>query len=491
MCMVIASSDTEHLSMLDKLRQRRIRRSEDEILLVSSPGYAVLDSGCGRTIIGADTLTKFRQLWKLNGLPQPEIEYEENAFKFGNGHREVLYQCVRMPIQLAGKTGAVRAAVVKGDAPLLLSRPSLKSLAATMDFQNDVLHLFEDRIQVPLKINSAGQYVVKVTGHPESVTNSFRLANAMSPTMEMRNSSEMQSASDGSSANQSMPVIAPPDTVFAPSQDESPPEACTSNDRRPHEKTKNCLCAPAQETTPWTSRQHRVLMAQVKEVIARPVHRLGDKLNVIEVFSPPRFALEAATKGLTCLSADLVTGWDFRKPSHRKNIKRLVSEHPPELLVLCPPCTWAGGWFHLNKMHMSEEQVECRRRLTKLFVTLCCELAQMQLDRGGRVLFEHPRGSSVWQFSCMNKLRDRMHQLDLDMCCYGMRVPGGPLIKKATRLWVSHHNMLKLVRRCPGEHHPDHANHQIVAGTISSAVRQTSDASCEGVSQHPCSSGSV
>ncbi|CAJ1427490.1 unnamed protein product, partial [Effrenium voratum] len=67
---------------------------------------------------------------------------------------------------------------------------------------------------VPLKINSAGQYVVKVTGHPESVTNSFGSANAMSPTMEMRNSSEMQSAS---------------------------------------------------ETTPWTSRQHRVLMAQVKE----------------------------------------------------------------------------------------------------------------------------------------------------------------------------------------------------------------------------------
>ena len=35
-----------------------------EVSLVSSPGYGVLDSGCGRTIVGAETLAEFEKLWK-------------------------------------------------------------------------------------------------------------------------------------------------------------------------------------------------------------------------------------------------------------------------------------------------------------------------------------------------------------------------------------------------------------------------------------------
>ena len=33
-----------------------------ETLLVSSPGFGVLDSGCGRTIVGAETLEQFKAL---------------------------------------------------------------------------------------------------------------------------------------------------------------------------------------------------------------------------------------------------------------------------------------------------------------------------------------------------------------------------------------------------------------------------------------------
>ena len=53
-------------SLLQQLRDHRAMASSqpEEVLLVSSPGYAVLDSGCGKTIIGRQTLDQFAELWR-------------------------------------------------------------------------------------------------------------------------------------------------------------------------------------------------------------------------------------------------------------------------------------------------------------------------------------------------------------------------------------------------------------------------------------------
>ena len=53
------------------------------------------------------------------------------------------------------------------------------------------------------------------------------------------------------------------------------------------------------------------------------------KVNVVEVFSPPRFALECELRGLSCISADLCTGWDFRKQSDRS----LMRDGSPDTTV--------------------------------------------------------------------------------------------------------------------------------------------------------------
>ena len=186
---------------------------------------------------------------------------------------------------------------------------------------------------------------------------------------------------------------------------------------------------------------------------------------MIEVFSPPRFALESINKGLKCLSADLATGWDFRCLTDRDALKELVQEQPPGLLILCPPCTWAGGWYELNKMYLSEEERREKDRLTLLFLNFCADLAQIQLDAGKRVLFEHPRRSRAWKLPKFIALQRRMYQVDLDMCCYGLCILDGTLIQKATRLLVSHQNMQTLARKCPGDRHAQHRNHQVVQGT--------------------------
>ena len=85
-----------------------------EIFLVSSPGFAVLDSGCGKTIIGDRTLKQFQKLWQDDSRYSPKFKSETNVFKFGNGERETTTSTVIMPVGLAGRFGTVQAAVVQG-----------------------------------------------------------------------------------------------------------------------------------------------------------------------------------------------------------------------------------------------------------------------------------------------------------------------------------------------------------------------------------------
>ncbi|CAL1162515.1 unnamed protein product [Cladocopium goreaui] len=152
-------------AMIAQLLEKRQQVKDDytEVCLVSSPGFAVLDSGCGKTIIGSETLAGFKKILSAKGIVVPPEFSESNTFKYGNGETEVSNRMVKLPICLAGRRGSIHAAVVKGQAPLLMSRVALKSLEAEMNFGKDQLIVFTDRVSVPLTVNSAGQYTVNVS----------------------------------------------------------------------------------------------------------------------------------------------------------------------------------------------------------------------------------------------------------------------------------------------------------------------------------------
>lgn len=211
----------------------------------------------------------------------------------------------------------------------------------------------------------------------------------------------------------------------------------------------------------WTPKQQRQVNQRVRQLTDHGTK--SSSYDIMEIFSPPRFAVQAATQGKSCLSADLLTGWDFRKVEHRRAIRNMLEHSPPKLLVCCPPCTWAGGWYHLNKEFMSEAEIAEKRRLTLLFINFCCEL--IEISKGGYALFEHPKSSLAWKLPRMNRLFDRMQLLDCDMCMFGLQIPHDMLIRKPTRLLVSHDSMKNLGRKCPGDSSPKHAQHQPVAGS--------------------------
>lgn len=95
-------------------------------------------------------------------------------------------------------------------------------------------------------------------------------------------------------------------------------------------------------------KSERQLHSQIRRHLAQKKRPVGSKYMVAEVFSPPRFAPVVQDAGFQAVSFDIKNGWDFTKASVRNQVEQDLKDNPPELLVLCPPCTDEGGWFHLN-----------------------------------------------------------------------------------------------------------------------------------------------
>ena len=113
----------------------------EEALLVSSPGYGVIDSGCSRTLIGQDTLNQFLRLYHEQNRQVPTTKAQQNVFRFGNGQEELSERIVSMPVTIHGRAGRIDCCIIKGGAPLLLSRNTMKSLKAVLDFEAETISI--------------------------------------------------------------------------------------------------------------------------------------------------------------------------------------------------------------------------------------------------------------------------------------------------------------------------------------------------------------
>ena len=127
-----------------------------------------------------------------------------------------------------------------------------------------------------------------------------------------------------------------------------------------------------------------------------------------------------------------------------------LDQHPPELLVLCTPCTHEGGWVHLNRSKGDRLDLQQAAR-SRSFIKWCCKLFRDQVNRGKRAMFEHPTGARTWAYPEMQSLFRKYFTVKLHMCRYGMQLPGSDrFIRKSTRLLVSHEDMQSLSRLCQG-----------------------------------------
>ena len=293
----------------------------EEVMLISSPGVGVIDSGCGKTLIGQATLNSVYRLLQEKERTLPVLKQNQNLFRFGNGQEELPEKVAVIPVGIHGQDGHIEAAVIQGDAPLLLSRAAMKSLGASLNFEKETLTLKGSQPQ-PVQVNSAGQFIVNV--------------------MDFANTQEVLTVITNKTADDEVAS-----EVFQVNK-----ENLVQSEQTPEEMESFLEEFPKGKIT---RRENRCLMVNHQ---AWTKH--GRKsCKVAELFSPPRFTAVAQKQGDRGLSFDILQGWDLTKPKVQQMVSAELDREQPELLVCCPECKHWGGWYRLNRTKLSLVE-QCR-----------------------------------------------------------------------------------------------------------------------------------
>ncbi|CAE7032082.1 GIP [Symbiodinium natans] len=110
-------------------------RLEVDVYLASVPqGYAVIDTGCTSSVIGAETAKRLSQFLMDRGIQGPEsLTLPPVQLRGFNGARTTSSQGLKWLVQLGNLWGTVTTYVIPGEAPFLLSRKVLEGMEASLD----------------------------------------------------------------------------------------------------------------------------------------------------------------------------------------------------------------------------------------------------------------------------------------------------------------------------------------------------------------------
>ena len=260
--------------------------------LVMSPGYGVIDSGCGKTLVGEETLRAMEPM--LGGRPIKKT-WERNSFRFGNGMAEDSNTSACIPVAIGEKVGRINAAIIKRRAPLLLGRPTLEKLAMRIDFAAGTARILDGADSVPLERNSAGQLLINLTEFPPGRNKAQETALSVE--------------------------------TFELSVWESP-----TSTRPPVQKIAQCQDEGAKVRFASRRVERQVLQQWKKQHKKGP--QKSNNIVVAELFSPPRFKAEAERLGYRGLSFDVLQGWDLTDPEVQREVDRMLERSRPSLQAL-------------------------------------------------------------------------------------------------------------------------------------------------------------
>ena len=350
--------------------------------------------------------------------------------------------------------------MIEGQAPLLLGRPTLEKLKVQLDFNKKELQLLDLPTPLPMQTNSAGQLLLDVMNFRKRASDSTNVKckvslgttpNAGCNPKGFLNTRVSSLGSQGCPCMDSSPKDSSSGSVTSRSPKPKPvltEQVSTKGSWEPIPSPKS-----RSSKIPLKAKQTRCLLAQVRAL----EHQRESRTAAAELFSPPRFASEARKQGFTGLSFDMLQGVNLLNLETQKEVDALLDEAKPHLLTASPPCTYHGGWDHINKRYRTPvEQAQITRR-SRQQVRFCVDQIHKQLKRGGHFLLEHPLGSRLWKDPEISALKQRFGFHKVDMCAYGLTCPKTGLpMQKHTGILCSHPNFRHAARRCPGcaQHQP-------------------------------------
>ena len=410
---------------------------ETTCALVHEAGYGVVDTGCGKGIIGENTLTRHIQELNKFGKKCENLEARPHTFRYGNGSSDVSTRKVQFPVFLSGKELRMRVHVVPGDVPLLISKQFLKGLGAQLDLQLNMIHFNKAGVSVKLVEKRDGSYQLNLLDKEPPApqeTPEVDILGVLHETAEDKHN-----------------------VAYTVKNDQSDTDTDESDD------------GGVQGVMPASVRKE--LKTNLTEVLqARP----QDHLTMIELFSPGRFAEKADQFGFVSRGAfDLSSGWDWTDPVQRKKAEVTVEMVAPDVLCMSPPC---GPLSILQQMIPESKRVHPERhaqevREAKSMVRWCARLAMRQVQQGRDFVFESSDRSGAWQDEVLAAVERRLgcSSVAVPACAVGLRDKSSrKLFSQRWRFLTSSPALRASLQRlhCSGDH-----DHQTVEGSSGGVAR--------------------
>ena len=122
---------------------------------------AIVDTACTANVCGESWFEEFCASYTTD----PNIETKESStkFVFGGGEKATAFCRAKLPVQINGYRCFIETDVIRGDLPLLLSKASLKKMAAVIDTGEDTIKVFDDSVPFKLNITKSGHYAIPLT----------------------------------------------------------------------------------------------------------------------------------------------------------------------------------------------------------------------------------------------------------------------------------------------------------------------------------------
>ena len=470
---------TNEVLVLEETSEDEDESKTDEVVcnLVHAAGYGVVDTGCGRGLVGEETLLRHQRELEKFGKQIKELPAKAHTFRYGNGSADQTSRRVELPAFVGGKELRVRLHVVPGAVPLLLSKRLLKGLGAKIDMTDNKMNLSKAGVSVDLLELKDGSYQINLLDK------------------EQRNGLETQEVDvlkvDGEGERDLTPEEV--HQIMMDQRDEAyPPDSDSSDDGYPRlpmdvpvmqglmmeykdwpeddPEYKDWIEDPG-TTGVFKHQDRKGLQQNLTEVLNT---RKAEALSIVEIFSPRRFADLAELFGMVSRgSFDLSEGWDFNIRDHRLQAEETVRCVDPDLLTMCPPCGPLSRMQNLtpDRQRVNLEQHHRDVERAKMMIIWCLRGAERQINQGRDYLFESSQTSGAWQLPEMQNFitKHNPYMVDVAACAVGMRDPESKLLYGKKWRFLTSSRMIALALEklhCDGRH-----VHQPVEGSSGGMMR--------------------
>ena len=136
-----------------------------EVAMVHTAGSGVIDPGCGRALIGLETLEKHIDVTGQDVAINKD--HTPIFFRGFNGEGEHSIGVCTIPWKCGKHTEMLDLHVVRGSAGLLLSKPMLKQMKCVLDMSKDTLHVGVADVTLRLNLSPGDHYEAPLDGSSE------------------------------------------------------------------------------------------------------------------------------------------------------------------------------------------------------------------------------------------------------------------------------------------------------------------------------------